>query len=278
MADVPGLFFAKQVVTNACATQAILRWALLCDWRVFVRRFCSCLFLSCSVILNAENVELGEVMSSFKQFTADFTPELRGEAIGSCGPLREAHNSYARPEPFEIESRAAKEDDDVFHFISYVPFNGCVYELDGLKKGPIELAKIKPGESWLVPAREIIKARINKYVASEIRFNLLQVTKDLRSQWKARIAELEKIVAGDGMDTGADNADPATELENLRNKLAMEEEKFKSWREENIRRRHNYVPFIMNLLQGLGEKGHLTPLLQAAQAKEAQRAPAGKKR
>ena len=73
-------------------------------------------------------------------------------------------------------------------------------------------------------------------------------------------------------------ADPATELENLRNKLAMEEEKFKSWREENIRRRHNYVPFIMNLLQGLGEKGHLTPLLQAAQAKEAQRAPAGKKR
>ena len=242
MADVPGLFFAKQVVTNACATQAIL-----------------------SVLLNAPNVELGDVMSAFKSFSADFPADLKGEAIGSCGPLREAHNAFARPEPFEIESRAAKEDDDVFHFIGYVPFNGCVYELDGLKKGPIELAKITPGQSWLVPVRELIKARINKYMASEIRFNLLQVTKDLRQEWKLRIEELEKVVAGESMDLGNDEIDPAVELDELQNKLAFENEKFKSWKDENIRRRHNYVPFIMGLLKGLGDRGHLTPLLQAAQ-------------
>ena len=238
-----GLFVA------ACATQAIL-----------------------SVLMNAQNVDLGPVMSEFKSFTAEFPPELRGEAIGSCQPLREAHNSFARPEPFEMESKVAQDDDDVFHFIGYVPFNGHVYELDGLKGGPIELAKIEEGQSWLVPVRELIKTRINKYVASEIRFNLLEVTEDLRPRWKQRIAELEKVVAGDAMDTGAEESDPSAELLELRSKLAAEEEKHRAWQDENTRRRHNYVPFIMNLIKGLGERGQLTPLLEAAHLKAEARA------
>ena len=45
---------------------------------------------------------------------------------------------HDRPEPIQIDdARAPTAEDDAFHFITYVPHNGCLYELDGLKAGPI---------------------------------------------------------------------------------------------------------------------------------------------
>ena len=58
----------------------------------------------------------------------------RGEAIGAQEKIRETHNSFARNDPFVIEEtdNPNAKGEDAFHFISYVPVNGKLYELDGL--------------------------------------------------------------------------------------------------------------------------------------------------
>ena len=50
--------------------------------------------------------------------------------------IRVAHNSFSRPEPIQIEKTDPSDDGEAFHFISYVPVNGILYEIDGLQKGP----------------------------------------------------------------------------------------------------------------------------------------------
>lgn len=93
-------------------------------------------------------------------------PEMRGLAISNSDQIRDVHNSFARQgkavlwrtriskrsslnmavtqlalnpaETFSVEGKTASDDDDIYHFIAYVPHNGRVYELDGIQSAPID--------------------------------------------------------------------------------------------------------------------------------------------
>lgn len=85
-----------------------------------------------------------------------------------------------------MESAAqSDEKEDVFHFVSYVPINGKIYELDGLQGGPILHGEIPAGSSWLDVVKPVIMKRMESYQnqasgangdsVGEIKFNLMSL-------------------------------------------------------------------------------------------------------
>jgi ubiquitin carboxyl-terminal hydrolase L5 len=128
--------------------------------------------------------------------------------------------------------------------------------LDGLQEGPVCLGDItnpNSADAWLDLVRPVIQKRIEKYSASEIRFNLLALIRNRRQLFNEKLAELAQ------QEQTPDNLQIA---EQLRSAIAAEEQKRKTWKYENARRKHNYIPFIVEMLRILAEKKQLEPLIK----------------
>ncbi|XP_053549118.1 ubiquitin carboxyl-terminal hydrolase isozyme L5 [Bombina bombina] len=226
------IFFAKQVINNACATQAII-----------------------SILMNTTHpdVHLGETLSEFREFTQSFDAAMKGLALSNSEVIRQVHNSFARQQMFEFDAKSATKDDDAFHFVSYVPVNGRLYELDGLRDGPIDLGPCNQ-DDWISAVRPVIEKRMQKYCEGEIRFNLMAIVSDRKKIYEKKIAELQKQL---------------TEVRTRVKRLYMYHSIHLSLllQIENIRRKHNYLPFIMELLKTLAEHQQLIPLVEKAKSK-----------
>ncbi|XP_033054927.1 ubiquitin carboxyl-terminal hydrolase isozyme L5 isoform X13 [Trachypithecus francoisi] len=243
------IFFAKQVINNACATQAIV-----------------------SVLLNCthQDVHLGETLSEFKEFSQSFDAAMKGLALSNSDVIRQVHNSFARQQMFEFDTKTSAKEEDAFHFVSYVPVNGRLYELDGLREGPIDLGACNQ-DDWISAVRPVIEKRIQKYSEGEIRFNLMAIVSDRKMIYEQKIAELQRQLAEEPMDTDQGNSMlSAIQSEVAKNQMLIEEEvqKLKRYKIENIRRKHNYLPFIMELLKTLAEHQQLIPLVEKAKEKQ----------
>lgn len=171
-----GIFFAKQTIQNACATQAVL-----------------------NVLLNkSEAVELGEEIGNFKSFVTGFDSELCGETISNSDLIRKVHNSFSAPLSLidEDKQKPPRDYDDkndgLFHFIGYLQANDTIYELDGLKQYPIKHGSCSSEEEFCEKLPQIIMERIAKYGQEELRFSLLAITNNKLKQYEES-GEYEKF-------------------------------------------------------------------------------------
>lgn len=203
------LFFVAQTIRNACATQALL-----------------------AVLLNATAVDVGPHLAGFRDFAMALPPDVRGDALGNAALIRDVHNGFARSNPFVDETRAPADPDDdnddddaaaAFHFVAYAPVAGTLYELYGLQPAPIAHGPCPGPDDFPARVADVLRRRVARYDAAEIRFNLLAVCRDLRLR-------------------ALDFAD-----EDLR----REERKRRDWLFENALRRHNFVAFSAEVLKAV---------------------------
>ncbi|MCJ1279538.1 hypothetical protein MMC21_007362 [Puttea exsequens] len=176
-----GIWFANQTINNACASVALL-----------------------NIVNNVPGIELGENLQHFKEFTSDFSPALRGDAIGNFDFVKEIHNAFARKidmlnadlllkneasEKCKAKRRKFDEHDNEagFHFIAFLPIDDRLWKLDGLERQPMCLGDAT--ENWLSQAKPDIEARMAQYEEGQIEFAILSLVQDPLPKLVSELAE-----------------------------------------------------------------------------------------
>lgn len=159
---INGMFFAHQIIVNSCATHALL-----------------------SVLLNCPELELGPTLTELKKFSAGLDPESKGYAIANMVELSRAHNKHARPSNITLPLTGRKGSvvssahalmPETYHFVSYVPINGRLFELDGLKEYPIDHGPWGEHEKWTDLFQRTISFRLTE--SENFLFNLMALIPD----------------------------------------------------------------------------------------------------
>ncbi|KAL5121104.1 hypothetical protein ACEQ8H_000955 [Pleosporales sp. CAS-2024a] len=142
-----------------------------------------------NIIMNSPEIDIGEHMTQFKEFTHDMSSVQRGETLASFDFVKKIHNSFAKrmdilendkhlaakanrferhKEQTETKAkksngrRASKEsvvsedstdsfEESGHHFIAFVPVGNQVWKLDGMDVQPSSVGTFDAasGESWL---------------------------------------------------------------------------------------------------------------------------------
>ena len=219
-------------------------------------------------------------------------PEAKGNAIGNYPHLARTHEKHAKPHSLKPVSRGGvvvtATGHDAFHYSSFVPINGHLYELDGLKPSPVDHGEWDQSEQWTSLFARVVQKRLSQ--SKDICFNLMAVVRDtihdqvkkveqLQVELKKAIASLVKLDASDDVldrvTTLVKTAQPipaehvavATAVEkvlNVRDQLEVGRKELKEEQEirrgyllDHARRTHDYNPAIQEFIKALAKHGQL---------------------
>lgn len=93
----------------------------------------------------------------------------------------------------------------------------------------------------------------------------MAIVSDRKMLYERQIEEIQKQIEANpsGMETDAQQ----TEIAKLRLLITEEDNKRKQYQIENIRRKHNYLPLIVEILKILAKEGKLMSLYEQAKEK-----------
>ena len=147
-----------------------------------------------------------------------------------------------------------------------------------MQEGPILVKANVDKKDWINEFKPCIIDRINLYSGSEIKFNLMYVCDDKIEKYGQNIKEIDakinylnsllyqseyqgvefkelKELSKDKQEEVFKNLyDKKDFFENM---IKDEERKRELCREENVRRQHNYIPLIFEMLKEMSEAGTL---------------------
>uniref|UniRef100_A0A8R1E182 Ubiquitin carboxyl-terminal hydrolase n=1 Tax=Caenorhabditis japonica TaxID=281687 RepID=A0A8R1E182_CAEJA len=229
----PDIFFAQQMIQNACATQALIN--LLMN-------------------IKDQDVKLGDVLTQYKEFSMDMDPATRGLCLSNCEPVRAVHNSFSRQTLFELDAKGGESEDN-YHFVTYLPLGNKVYELDGLRDAPYEVVDFADGTDWLSAIGPMIQARMQKYSQGDIHFNLMAIVPNRKFKLEEMLTSMVSANVNNEFDE---------QIDDLKKSIADENYKMEMYHRENNRRRHNYTPFLIKLMTILAREGKLVGKIEHA--------------
>ena len=245
------LFFSKQLLENQNATQALL-----------------------SIILNNEDkIEIGQNLKEIKLNMNEMDYIKKGIFLSNCEILKKEHNKFKI-----LETNSNDEDDDIYHFVTFIHFKNAIYEIDGLREGPILIEENIEFKDWISKVIPYLKEKINLFSNNEIKFNLMALTPDKLEILKANKESLlvqknfieEKIKGNEEIskekifeELNGMNKEQLekrlekieTEINDCNNGINIEKMKINKYKEEKERRQFNYNPLIFELFKIMGENG-----------------------
>ena len=151
--------------------------------------------------------------------------------------IRITHNRFAPFDPFEALPQP--EDDlrprqSAHHYIAFLVINQQLYELDGLKQGPMHYGPCTDSE-FADKVADVLQARINTFGSKSIDFALMSIKEDPLKQLQVQLA--------------ANPSDP-----NTLNEIHRITEQRKEYQEDVQLQRHNYLPLLLALCSAVAEK------------------------
>lgn len=244
------LFFSRQIIANANATQTLL-----------------------SIILNnSDKIDIGETLKELKINTIDMDPLIKGLTLSNCEKIKTENNKFNSVE------KGNDNNNDIYHFISFIHFKNAIYEIDGFQEGPILLEKNIEFNEWPKKIKPHLNERINLFINNDIKFNLFIIVPDKIDKFiKDKDALLYKknyieqrlkensIIKNEKELEEYNKLNKEqlqeklkiieTEIKECENGINIEKMKMNKYREDNEKNQHDFTPFIFELLNIMGQNG-----------------------